>query len=303
MPLHYGNQNWDSVLPVLEELGEWFSGIIKYVFYPEDFVSSGDIRKSELFTKWLVRAHREESIQPEIVEKLTLLQQDLYKIADNLIDQVAGTGQKPALSSFNDFMTLYDEFTRHIRRLENDLVMEGSGYDAFTGLRSKKMFKVDIEMELERLARQGKNFCVALVKLDRFDEMLRDLDVKEVDGYIKLVASLIKISMRTYDDAYYYGKDEFILSLKQADLQGGVSALERLKKEVERQDIKVQFSGDKQRHLSMSCCIAEPVSEDVATDLVRDLRRDLERVVDDTGDGVLRYHELSPIQRYVQGEH
>ena len=139
-----------------------------------------------------------------------------------------------------------------------------------------------------------------MVKVDNYELIAQLPTPEEVRGYIKLVADLIKLSLRSFDDAYYMGKDEFVLCLKQADVTGGVSALERLRKELETQDVALKSASGEIVPLSVSCCIAEPLGDDNVEELIRNLRLDLQDTGYKKSDTVLEYHELSPLQRYMQ---
>lgn len=301
MPTHFEeNYDWNKLLPVLEEHSEWFMCTMQFLFYPDKGTDCPDANKPTSFAQWVVDSNRSGSVQAEVIENLTTLHQDLIKKAGILSHSVKESGQRPDWGEFQKFITLYEEFVNHIRRLEKDLVVEGSGYDSFTGLRNSSLFVADVKRELDRLERQGKSFCAALAKIDNFDLIKKSSSKSELDGYVKLVAGLIKISIRSFDDAYYLGNDEFAICLKQADITGGVSALERLKRELEAQKIKVNLDDNSSMPLSMSCCIVEPTTKDQADDLIRNLRLDLSNAVDRDVDTILKYHELSPLQRYVQ---
>tara|TARA_R110001592_G_scaffold16881_10_gene71652 strand:- start:14294 stop:15208 length:915 start_codon:yes stop_codon:yes gene_type:complete len=301
MPLEYKkNEGWEELLPVLEEHGQWFHDLIEFLFYSqEDDVVTG-INKPTSFAQWVVYVNESNQTQPEIVEKLTALHADLFETSDVLLASVKKNNAKPSHKDFKNFVTIYEEFMVYVRRLEKDFMKEGSGYDSFTGLRSAKMLKHDVKRELERLARQGKNFCIAMGRIDNFDFIRNNAPQSEVDGYVKLVAGLIKLSIRSFDDAYYLGGDEFILCLKQADLAGGIAALERLRRELERQNIVLEPNAGEQKPLSMSCCIAEPVESDDVDDLLNNLKADLQNTEEEKTDTVLRYRELSPLQRFVK---
>ena len=297
------NSQWEVLLPVLEDHTEWFHTLVQHFFYPEDQGNLPLICKPTSFAQWVVHANRQEGVQPEIVEKLSAVHADLFKTVDVLMFSTKESGLKPSYKDFKKFVTVYEEFQSYIRRLEKDLLVEGSGYDSNTGLRSQKMLFVDITRELDRLERQGKSFCVALVKIDNFELIEKNAQQGEVSGYIKLISGLIKLCIRSFDDAYYLEKDEFILCLKQADVSGGISALERLRKELERQNVMLEpDSTGQKRPLSVSCCIAEPLGGDDVNDLITNLRKDLKETGHKSSDSVLEYHELSPLQRYVQGD-
>ena len=299
------NAHWDALLPVLEEHAAWFHKVIQCLFYAELDDVSCTITKPTSFAQWFVQANRQDGgVQAEVVEKLSALHADLLKISDTLIYSAQEIREKPSYKSFKKFLTVYEEFSLYVRRLEKDMMMEEGGYDLSTGLRSRKMLAKDFAREMDRLARQGKSFCVSMARIDNFDVLKKQLGHDEVDGYIKLIAGLIKLSIRSFDDAYYMGGNEFILCLKQADVSGGIAALERLRKELERQSISVE-TNNSTLPLSLSCCIAEPVEGDKIKELIKNLRTDLgKNATMQRTDSVLQYHELSPLQRYIQqGDH
>ncbi|MCB1783077.1 MAG: diguanylate cyclase [Alphaproteobacteria bacterium] len=297
---HDSEKKWAALLPVLDEHSEWFQHVIRCSFYPSQTRGVAVADTLTVFAAWFAVAQTDKSIQPELTQKLFSLHEDMVKSAGKLVDAGRKSGGVPDYSVFTAFLTLYEEFNQHIRRLEKDFVLENSGYDSFTGLRHKNLMLRDIGREMHRLARQGKKFSLALARLDKFEQMQAQFGNTKADGYIQLVAELIKLSLRSFDDAYYVGGDEFVLCLKQADLAGGISALERLRKELERRDIMIELDGIAVP-LSLSCCIAEPVSGDNVEELITNLRADLKETAH-VSDAVLQFFELSPLQRYVQDQ-
>ena len=290
---------WQALLPVLNDHVAWFNALLVYIFYPEHRVSDKPPQKPNSFALWFLEASRDPHFQSEIIGKLNALHKDLMAHADSLVLEVQNSNTKPSYESFQSFMAHFDEFTMNIRRLEHDFMIENSGYDLLTGLRNPKLLELDIERELERLGRQGKTFTIALARVDYFDQIETHYSKTETQSYIKLVAELIKLSIRSFDDAYYLGRDKFLLVLKQSEIKGGIAALERLKKELERQDIEYAFGPNNQK-MSVSCCIAAPNSTDNIKDLITHLEEDLSKNTDRISDGVLEYFEISPLQRFVR---
>lgn len=299
MALKYEDaRSWERILPILEEHTEWFHRVLKLFFYSGEIEEYHLDKKPTSFAEWMVESNRENVVQPEIIEKLASLHSDLFKASDILVHNVRETGQKPALKNFQKFMTIYEEFLFNMRRLEKDALIEGAGYDSFTGLRSPKLLVADIEREIDRLDRQGKSFSIALARIDNFSKIHDSVSHDELSGCVKLISDLIKLSVRSFDDAYYLGNGEYILSLKQADVTGGISALERLRKELEHKKIVVGGSGSL---LSMSCCIVEPLVGYNINEMIKNLRDDLNNKNHlSKADTVLEYRELSPLQRYLQ---
>lgn len=299
MPLYDDSEKkWAALLPVLDEYSDWFGTIVRQGFYPLEAGESYSLQAPGSFNKWLDSAKLDDAMQSEMLDKLFSLHADLLKAAEMVVTSGKVEQVKPSYAVFSVFLTLYEEFKHHIRRLEKDFMQENTGYDAFTGLRNKNLMYADIGREMHRLARQGKKFSIALARVDDFEQIKKNYQPEVQRRFIKLVADLIKLSVRSFDDAYYIGEDEFVLSLKQADLSGGISALERLRKELERQNVVLRL-GNEERPLSLSCCIAEPVTGDDVAELIQNLKADL-KVTGRASDAVLQFFELSPLQRYVQ---
>ncbi len=303
MPLEYNElkSHDDDVLVVLEEHTEWFHRLIQLLFYFDEDKAPEAISKPTSFAQWVVEANRSEHIQTELVERLTTLHADLFKIADTLLHGVKEKREKPRHKAFQDYMVVYESFMHGMRRLERDIVAEGSGYDTITGLRSGKMLISDVNRELDRFARQGRSFCLALARIENFEHMQKNLPQAEVDGHLKLLSGLMKLSIRSFDDAYYMGGDEFVLCLKQTDVSGGIVALERLREEMEKQNITIEDEDGVFKPFRLICCVAEPFDGDDVDDVVGNLRNSLSGLEHKDSGSVLQYQELSPLQRYVQG--
>lgn len=292
-------QRWRSLLPVIGDHSEWFDALAQNLFYPEMHGKLLGVEKPASFAEWVKGTRQDGIVQEELLEKLAAMHKDMMRAADKLLVESKEVKVKPEFEAFQTFLNIYEEFSQRLRRLERDFLLDGTGYDPFTGLRSPKVLHQDVDRELHRLSRRGKHFCIAYARIDGADGMDEHYSEPERQAYVKMVADLIKLSVRSFDDAYYMGNYEYVLCLKQADMAGGVSALERLRKELERQNIIVE-TGNGQMPLSMSCCIAQPVQGDDIRELLKNLKNDLHSS-NRQPDSVLEYYELSPLQRYVQG--
>lgn len=291
-----------DLFAVLEDHSEWFNRLSLQLFYPFEVRADQIIQKPTSFAQWITSVKKQGGeVQLDMMEKLSSLHSELFQSAQVLQNHVVKTQAKPNYKEYSDFVTLYEEFAVNMRRLEREILADGNGYDSLTGLRLSKLAERDIAKELDRLARQGRSFCLSLVRVDYFDQIAKVASNDELQGYIRLLADLIKLSLRSYDDAYYFKDGEYLLCLKQADVSGGIAALERLREELERQNIHVNTGAAEDTLMSMSCVIAEPVAGDVPKDLIGNLREDLNSNEQVKTGTVLKYHELSPLQKYAQG--
>jgi diguanylate cyclase len=300
MPLDYDlDTRLKALSPVREEHTQWYSAIMRKAFYPETLAADHAIKKPESFLYWLKETGDSGLIDNTTLARMKKLHDDLHAAADQFL-AAASSGKKPASEKFDKLTMLFEEFLIHLGRLEVDCLMENSGLDPVTGLRSRNVMYKDLERELERLSRQGKAFTIAITRIDDYDQILASQGEGRAKGYVKLVSDLIKSSLRSFDDAYVSSPDEFVLSLKQSDIPGGIKALERLRTLLEERNVLIKMGDGKIAPLTLSCCIAEPLPGDRVEDLLDGLRRDLQETTKASGQ-VLQYYEMSPLQRYVQG--
>lgn len=282
-------QSTISVLsPILDEYTKWYSSALKSLAVEEQHAPNPAVSVLKNF--------------------LTTLNQDHFitnRRAQRILDgqqKMLGAYQQDLLSKTDDFIKAYERFYQELRSLERDCVLEDHGLDYLTGLKSKVALIDDINKHLELLSRKGEPFSLALVQINRYDEIVQSMDKTSSFENTRAIAELIKQQVRTFDEVYRTGPGEFVAVLRQSDIAGGLAALERINRGVERLSIQINFAegiGD----LSLSSCVAEPVSHDTAEDLIKNLRYDLNRMKNDSGGQVLEYHELSPLQRYIQEEH
>lgn len=289
---------FNALSPILDEFSEWYNDLLRHLFYPEEIERDLPGCASPNFEMWLKDAVISPYIEPEMLKKLDDLNRDLHILSDAMFRDARDNKTKPSGKSYDQLSTIYFALINNIRRVELDALLEDSGIDALTGLRSKHAMKADIERELERLARRGKPFSLALARIDLYDALVEEHGRDHAREYTKVIAHLIKKSMRSFDDGYRLGNGEFILCLKQADVSGGVAALERLKKMLESKDIKFSLHG-RERYLTMSCCIAAPFPGDNVDELISNLRKDMASAPK-PANMLLEYHEMSDLQRFAQ---
>ncbi len=291
------DQHVKNLGEIADQYTEWFMQVMRRLFFVGDQNDITTSNKPEGLFLWLDRA-RADQMHPDIIDRIEKIHDDLSLIADMMINEALKSKSAPALKKFDKIVTLFEEFTRYVRRLDKDILLEDSGIDTLTGLRSFATLRKDLRREMDRLSRQGKPFCIALVRINKFDEIEKNFGEDISLNCLKSVSQLIIKSLRSFDDAYRLENNDFILSLKQADITGGIRALERFKEELKKDSVCYEANGNKVA-LSLSSCIAEPLPGDDIKILLENLKFDLESH-ELKPDVILEYHEISPLQRYVQ---
>jgi len=299
MPLEYVQQveSLRELSIVWEEHIVWYNAVLRAAMYPDLGEQGRIIQKPESLIPWITKARETKNLEQAALDHIHKAYNDLYLAGDQLLFEAA-TDQKPGAALFDSFTSLFEIFSSQLGHLEKNYVMEGSGLDPVTGLRSKTVLQSDMERELERFSRQGTQFTLAIARIDDYEKILESYGREKTRDYIKLVAEKVQKSLRSFDDAYSYKPDTFVLSLKQSDINGGIRALERLRAELEAENIILDIGGEKVP-LTMSCCIAEPMPGDEVEQLLANLDEDL-NTAERRPDSVLQYQEMSPLQRYVQ---
>ncbi len=113
--------------------------------------------------------------------------------------------------------------------LESDWAAQQAWLDPLTGLPGRRALQQRLQSEISRLRRQGDRCALALLDLDRFKPVNDRHGHLVGDRYLAAFAAALSSRLRSYDAAFRYGGDEFVLCLPQASEQEARSVVERLR--------------------------------------------------------------------------
>jgi GGDEF domain-containing protein len=279
---YHTNMKFEQLAPVLEDYADWFAQLSQAIAYPDEDSQLEKITSPSSFQAWLDESSQ-GGLNPDLIADISSIYIDMLEKGEELVQTLLNNA-KPEFEDFYQFKSLYSSFLTRLRRLEKDSAMEGSGFDEQTGFRSRKVIQTDQKKEMERLKRQGTPFCLVIVRIDEFGRYVPD-------NILPFVVQNIKNCMRTFDDAYYLGDGHFLLSLKQTDIVGAEAAVDRLQ-------IFIRDDETNKSSTTLSYCLAEPVEDDEVMQLLDNMRKDLDAHAGEK-DAVLRFLELSPLQKYM----
>lgn len=279
----------EAITPVLDEHVVWYGKLIRSYFENKPFNEAAPI----VFVEWLVKAKEDKTISPAMAERVRRIHEGMTHAAHSFVTQSIEREKMP-LAEYNELNKHYEEFIQAMRQIELDQAIENSGFDEKTGLRSTKLMEADIARELERRARRGNPFAIALVKINKFKDEWRGND-SICAPMVKKIADHIKESLRSFDDAYYLGEEYFLLTLKHADMPGAQSAMSRLNKGIT--SAHIPQPDDPLEEITVSSVISEPTEGDALSSLLVNMKKDLEGI--DAKGTVLQYNDISPLQRYL----
>lgn len=294
------NNTTATIHTLIDETTNWFTSFLRFVMYPKQVETPGDFKPIQSPE----RLHQALSSLPN--HNISL------KEAQNLFDTLLNQAEKifhraklltepPEFDDFSEILKTFDALSDMLRRLENDSVLENSGIDPFTGLRSISSLPDDLTKESERLARQGRQFSLALLRITGAQTIADNLGQNVLDRLILETAGLIKKSLRVYDDGYHVDQGEFVLCLKQCDIAGGIKGLERLKRELEQAGTSYKADDGSLIPLTLISCIAEPTPGEDLTQVIQNLRSDLDGTFENKN-SVFEYMEMSALERFIKGE-
>lgn len=277
-----------DLMLMLDEHAEWYGRVMRRIFYPEKYERGSLLHAPETIKKWLKAMDEDGHLDSQSLSDIRKTLDDFHDVALDMIRESSGDDGKPSITRYDTLVSLYESFISRMRRLEYDMGHAGS-IDEQSGLRNAGAMKRDVAREQDRRARRGQPFCLMLCRVDRFDTLKKKKSSK-IDTLLKSIASFVKQSIRTFDDAYHIGEGEFIVVLKNSDMINSPAVVERMRKFLQEED-----------GITMSYCSAEPMPGDDIDDLVANMRSDLNRY-DEGGNTVLEFVEQSPLQRFVQSD-
>lgn len=148
------------------------------------------------------------------------------------------------------------EIIGEMRRMERAFLTAESHLDPLTGLRTRRDMIRTIDQELARFQRSGTPFCVAIADIDHFKLINDTFGHDAGDRVLVAIADEINNKIRTFDDAFRMGGEEFLICLKDIPPKSGKQTLERLRKGIEAMPVQISENQPPVRctiSIGMSC--------------------------------------------------
>jgi len=124
-----------------------------------------------------------------------------------------------------------------LRDITEDIKL--STVDPVSGLYNKRFMNEFLMKEIERSKRLNKQFSIVICDIDDFKRVNDTYGHVSGDMVLKSFAQSMKNSIRNLDVAGRYGGDEFIIILPEASRETAYSIMERLRQQIEREEIAV----------------------------------------------------------------
>lgn len=212
---------------VLDEHLRWIGHWHRAVFYR--FGEAGDCTTAPAtFAAWVAAVRRDELAHQPAVEKLVSTHDQMHRQA-KLVLLKAAAGDTPTAAEYEAVIGRFEEFCALVRRLERAFAAAASGLDPLTGLRTRRGMTEALEREMNRFRRAGQPFCVALCDLDKFKSVNDTYGHDAGDRVIAAFAAVISRGIRSFDEAFRMGGEEFLVCLKETTRGEAYRVIERLR--------------------------------------------------------------------------
>lgn len=135
--------------------------------------------------------------------------------------------------------------------------------DFLTGLRNRRCFSEKMQVELERFTRYGAPFSLALFDIDDFKHINDAYGHQVGDEVLRGLGQLTLAAVRSVDEAYRIGGEEFAVILPETDGQSAFNLAERLRGRVEQLSVPVGDAAPVRFTVSLGVAQARPGLADV----------------------------------------
>jgi two-component system cell cycle response regulator len=205
-----------------------------------------------------------------------------------------------AAAYFNKGKLDEDEFVVQIRRLAKQKastteLKHDSRTDRLTGIASRRYGDVRLAEELQKLARYGQPFAVALLDIDHFKRINDSLGHKAGDDVLRRLAAELRAVSRASDLVVRWGGEEFLFVFPGTSASQAAGIVERLRAHLAATPIALD--GGTSVPVTISGGVAEAQAGESAEDLVARADKGLYRAKETGRNRLLRWEagELLPV--------
>lgn len=169
-------------------------------------------------------------------------------------------------SQYKAFVKSVDQFRLNLRKLLSEAWDFLRYTDPLTGVMTRTAMQSRLEEERERVRRGGQTCCVGIMDLDHFKGVNDTHGHQAGDKVLQAVAGYVIENLRRYDQVFRYGGEEFVFLLPNSTLAQAKGVLDRLRRGVKRQTVKI--GGAKSLHVSASFGVAELLPDSPVNDSI-----------------------------------
>lgn len=122
-----------------------------------------------------------------------------------------------------------------LREKEREILIwkQASVTDLLTNLLNRQGLQEKMKDEINRLSRNKKPFVISIADIDDFKRFNDKYGHDCGDSVLKAFANILKTSIRSQDHVGRWGGEEFLIILPETNLTGGLTVIEKIRKNIE----------------------------------------------------------------------
>ncbi len=142
------------------------------------------------------------------------------------------------------------------RALEHSKVKSLSVEDGLTGCYNRRKLDQDVDAEINRSRRYQKNFSILMIDIDWFKKYNDHHGHGRGDELLKSIVDLFQKNMRSSDEVYRYGGEEFVILLPEIDRQQATTVARKLQRLVARTPYEGEEESQPRKKVTISIGLA-----------------------------------------------
>ena len=142
-------------------------------------------------------------------------------------------------SEYRELLKNVQAFISQARRLERAFAAASSDLDTLTGIQNRLAMRRALERRHDRMERTDARATIALADLDHFKIVNDTYGHHAGDPVLSVAAARMLDGIRSYDQLFRYGGEEFLVLLDDAEPETTRVILERLRMSLEEAPIKL----------------------------------------------------------------
>jgi len=287
----------DMILTEIEALLDWQAEVLRQSFFPGSQAKPAEAYPPSALLMWCKKTSESGVIEHKVIDRMVVAHDELIKTAEKIL----GHGAVPTPELFDAFANQFEGYVTQIRRLHQDIADAGMAVDAVTGLRTVSGMRNDLKREQDRFDRKGTSFSVADIEIDGLADLTQKYDRRAMDAVFAGVAQMIARTIRSFDDAYFLGKGEYLVILKHVEFMDACAVMDRLRAEIETTQLPL-LSGEKIK-VTASLGISEALQRENPDVTLQNAKSALQEAKGEGGNRVHEHRETSALEQYAKDVH
>ena len=284
----------DMIIAEIEALVVWYAQILQHCFYSESQTSPVEIQPPTVLPEWCLKQAEKDGFDKKTADRLILVYDSLHESARN-----CAAALPPPLGKFDLLTYNMEAYVTQLRRLQQDMANAGMAVDTVTGLRTISGMLDDLKREQDRFNRKGTSFSVANIEIDNLSELHAKHDRRNMDFIFAHLAQNIAQTVRSFDDAYYLGKGEYLVVLKHVEFMDACAVMDRLRHNIET--LIIMLDGGKEVSITASFGVVEAVQKESVDLMLEHGKAALEKAKQVGGNRIHEFSEQSAFDVFVKG--